>query len=68
MGQPLRSQTHAAQAGAAIAYAIELLRSGRCDWVLAGGADGFSKLTFAGFASLGAVSDGPCAPLAIQSV
>ncbi len=48
--------------GAAIAYAIELLRSGRCDWVLAGGADGFSKLTFAGFASLGAVSDGPCAP------
>ncbi len=48
--------------GAAIAYAIELLRSGRCDWVLAGGADGFSKLTFAGFASLGAVSEGPCAP------
>lgn len=48
--------------GAAIAYAMELLRSGRCDWVLAGGADGFSKLTFAGFASLGAVSDGPCAP------
>ncbi len=48
--------------GAAIAYGIELIRSGRVDWVLAGGADGFSKLTFAGFASLGAVSDGPCAP------
>ncbi len=48
--------------GAAIAYAIELVRSGKCDWVLAGGADGFSKLTYAGFAALGAVSDGPCAP------
>ncbi|MCC6510849.1 MAG: hypothetical protein IT423_17225 [Pirellulaceae bacterium] len=48
--------------GAAIAYAIELIRSGKCEWVLAGGADGFSKLTFAGFASLGAMADGPCAP------
>ncbi len=48
--------------GAAIAYAIELIRSNKCDWVLAGGADGFSKLTFAGFAALGAMADGPCAP------
>ena len=48
--------------GAAIAYGIELLRSGQCDVVLAGGADGFSKLTLAGFSSLGAVSDSPCAP------
>lgn len=48
--------------GAAIAYAIELLRSGKCDWVIAGGADGFSKLTYAGFEALGAMADGPCAP------
>lgn len=48
--------------GAAIAYAIELLRSGQCDAVVAGGADGFSKLTLSGFTSLGAVSDSPCAP------
>lgn len=48
--------------GAAIAYAVELLHSKQCDFVLAGGADGFSKLTLAGFSSLGAVSDSPCAP------
>lgn len=48
--------------GAAIAYGIELLRSGKCDWVIAGGADGFSKLTYAGFEALGAMADGPCAP------
>ena len=48
--------------GAAIAYAVELLESRQCDVVLAGGADGFSKLTLAGFSSLGAVSDSPCAP------
>jgi 3-oxoacyl-[acyl-carrier-protein] synthase II len=48
--------------GAAIAYAIELLRSGQCDYVLAGGADGFSKLTLSGFSSLGAVSQSRCAP------
>ncbi len=48
--------------GAAIAYAIELLRSGKCDFAIAGGADGFSRLTYSGFSALGAVSDGPCAP------
>ncbi len=48
--------------GAAIAYGIELLLSGKCDYALAGGADGFSKLTHSGFSALGAVSDGPCAP------
>lgn len=48
--------------GAAIGYAMELLRSGQCDWVIAGGADGFSKLTYAGFEALGAVADGPSAP------
>ncbi len=48
--------------GAAIAYAMELLRSGQCDWVIAGGADGFSKLTYSGFEALGAMADGPSAP------
>jgi 3-oxoacyl-[acyl-carrier-protein] synthase II len=48
--------------GAAITYAIELLRSRKCDYGIAGGADGFSRLTFSGFSALGAVADGPCAP------
>lgn len=48
--------------GAAIAYGVELLRSGKCDLAVTGGADGFSRLTFAGFSALGAVADGPCAP------
>ena len=48
--------------GAAIAYAVELLRSGKCDHAIAGGADGFSRLTFSGFSALGAMADGPCAP------
>ncbi len=48
--------------GAAIAYGIELLRSGKCDYAITGGADGFSRLTLSGFTALGAVADGPCAP------
>lgn len=48
--------------GAAIAYGVELLISGKCDYAIAGGADGFSRLTFSGFSALGAMSDGACAP------
>jgi 3-oxoacyl-[acyl-carrier-protein] synthase II len=48
--------------GAAIAYAFELLNAGKCDLVLAGGADAFSKLTYSGFRALGAMADGPCGP------
>lgn len=48
--------------GAAVAYAVELLRSGKCKYAVAGGADGFSRLTYSGFAALGAMADGKCAP------
>lgn len=48
--------------GAAVAYAVELIRSGKCDFAVAGGADGFSRLTYSGFAALGAMADGKCAP------
>lgn len=48
--------------GAAIGYAVELLLAGRCTCAIAGGADGFSRLTFSGFSALGAMADGPCAP------
>ncbi len=48
--------------GAAIACGLEWLLSGKCDYAIVGGADGFSRLTFAGFDALGAMADGPCAP------
>ena len=48
--------------GAAIAYAFELLLAGRADHVLAGGMDGFSRLTWAGFNALGAVASEACGP------
>jgi 3-oxoacyl-[acyl-carrier-protein] synthase II len=52
--------------GAALAYGYELLQSGKADYVLAGGMDGFSKLTWAGFRALGAMATGPCGPFSTQ--
>ncbi len=46
----------------AIAHAVDALRSGRADWVLAGGADCFSRITFTGFARLGAIAREQCQP------
>jgi 3-oxoacyl-[acyl-carrier-protein] synthase II len=46
----------------AIARAYELLRHGRADVVLAGGADPFSRITYAGFARLGAIAPDRCRP------
>lgn len=52
--------------GAALAYAYELLQSDKADYVFAGGMDGFSKLTWAGFHALGAMASGPCGPFSTQ--
>jgi 3-oxoacyl-[acyl-carrier-protein] synthase II len=46
----------------AVAYALELLRSGRADAVLCGGVDPLAELSFAGFSSMGNVAPGPCSP------
>ena len=46
----------------AIAQAVDELRAGRADWVLAGGADCFSRITFSGFARLGAIAREQCQP------
>jgi 3-oxoacyl-[acyl-carrier-protein] synthase II len=46
----------------AIARAVDSLRCGRADWVLAGGADCFSRITFSGFARLGAIARERCQP------
>jgi 3-oxoacyl-[acyl-carrier-protein] synthase II len=46
----------------AIGYAYDLLRLGRADYMVAGGADPFSKVAFIGFSRLGAVSPDICQP------
>jgi 3-oxoacyl-[acyl-carrier-protein] synthase II len=46
----------------AIAHAFDVLRSGRADLMLAGGSDAFSRITFTGFARLGAVAPDTCQP------
>jgi 3-oxoacyl-[acyl-carrier-protein] synthase II len=46
----------------AIGYALQALRSGRADLMLAGGADCFSRITYAGFARLGAIAPERCQP------
>jgi 3-oxoacyl-[acyl-carrier-protein] synthase II len=46
----------------ALAFAFDLLRAGRADLVLAGGADCFSRITYSGFARLGAIAPELCQP------
>lgn len=46
----------------AIAHAVDLLRAGRADLMLAGGADSFSRITYTGFARLGAIAPERCQP------
>ncbi len=46
----------------AIAHAVDQLRAGRADIMLAGGADAFSRITYTGFARLGAIAPERCQP------
>jgi 3-oxoacyl-[acyl-carrier-protein] synthase II len=46
----------------ALAHAFDVLRGGRADVMLAGGADSFSRITFTGFARLGAIAPEICQP------
>ncbi len=46
----------------AIANALDSLRDGRADVMVAGGADCFSRITYAGFARVGAVAPERCQP------
>lgn len=46
----------------AMARAFDLLRAGRADLMLAGGADAFSRITYTGFARLGAIAPEVCRP------
>jgi len=46
----------------AIGYGYDLIRSGDVDWVVTGGSEALSELTFAGFNSLKVMSPEPCRP------
>ncbi len=46
----------------AIAHAADLLAEGRAELMLAGGADSFSRITYTGFARLGAIAPEICQP------
>ena len=46
----------------AVAHAVDVLRDGAADVMLAGGADSFSRITFTGFARLGAIAPDRCRP------
>lgn len=46
----------------AIAHAFDALRAGRADLMLAGGSDSFSRITYTGFAQLGAIAPEACQP------
>ena len=60
---PVQSVTNACSSGTdAIGYGAEWIRSGRCDIVLCGGADGLSRITYLGFGSLKLLSRELCRP------
>ena len=45
-----------------VAYACDLIRAGKCDVAIAGGADIFSSVPYAGFLSLHALAANGCSP------
>lgn len=62
MGANAMIPTACAAGNYAIAHALDLLRTGRADLMLAGGADAFSRITYTGFARLGAIAPEICRP------
>jgi 3-oxoacyl-[acyl-carrier-protein] synthase II len=61
-GEAMMIPTACAAGNYAIAHASDLLRAGRADVMLAGGSDSFSRITYTGFARLGAIAPEVCQP------
>lgn len=61
-GPCLMIPTACAAGNYAIGYGFDLIRTGRTDMMLAGGADAFSRITYMGFARLGAIAPERCQP------
>ena len=63
LGGPRATVNTACSAGAvAVIHALDLLRAGYADAMLAGGADELTRFTLTGFCSLRAVDPAPCRP------
>jgi 3-oxoacyl-[acyl-carrier-protein] synthase II len=61
-GETMMIPTACAAGNYAIAHASDVLRAGRAEIMLAGGADCFSRITYTGFARLGAIAPEICQP------
>ena len=61
-GPCLMIPTACAAGNYAIGYGFDVIRTGRADLILAGGADPFSRITYMGFARLGAIAPDRCQP------
>jgi 3-oxoacyl-[acyl-carrier-protein] synthase II len=61
-GPSLMIPTACAAGNYAIGYGMDLIRAGEADLMLAGGADPFSRITYMGFARLGAIAPDCCQP------
>jgi len=61
-GPNLMIPTACAAGNYAVGYATDLLRLGRAKLMIAGGADAFSRITYMGFARLGAIAPERCQP------
>jgi 3-oxoacyl-[acyl-carrier-protein] synthase II len=61
-GPCLTIPTACAAGNYAIGYGFDAIRAGRADVMLAGGADAFSRITYMGFARLGAIAPDRCRP------
>jgi len=61
-GPSLMIPTACAAGNYAIGYGMDLIRAEEADLMLAGGADPFSRITYMGFARLGAIAPDCCQP------
>jgi 3-oxoacyl-[acyl-carrier-protein] synthase II len=61
-GPAIMIPTACAAGNYAVGYGFDLIRTGRVDVVLAGGADAFSRITYTGFSRLGAIAPEKCQP------
>src|SRR5436190_15668537 len=61
-GRCLMIPTACAAGNYAIGYGFDMIRTGGADLMLAGGADPFSRITYMGFARLGAIAPERCQP------
>jgi 3-oxoacyl-[acyl-carrier-protein] synthase II len=65
-GPTVTISTACASGTNSVGRAAELIQNGSADVMLAGGADLFTELSFAGFNALGVLSRGPCRPLSLE--